>query len=174
MNRTLLLAFALPLAVAACGSGNDIVRTFGLTRDAPDEFRVTTRAPLSMPPDFTLRPPQPGAERPNELSQRDQAQATLVPDSVLTTQSGADSPGQEALLAASGPAAPADIRRKVDADAQSASNDIWKDPTPKGVVVDPAKEAQRLRANAALGDKPSIGDTPIIQPNKPGFLGSLF
>ena len=51
--------------VAACGfglaacSGDELTRTFGLTRDAPDEFQVTTRAPLSMPPDFTLRPPRP-------------------------------------------------------------------------------------------------------------------
>ena len=183
LKRTILFALAAPLALSGCGgAGNDVVRTFGLTRDAPDEFQVTTRAPLSMPPDFTLRPPQPGAERPQELSQRDQAQAALVPDSVLTTQSGSDSPGQAALLAESGPAAPANIRSRVDADAQRATNNVsltdrlmfWKDTPPPGVVVDPAKETQRLRSNAALGDKPSIGDTPIIQPRSPGFFGSLF
>ena len=54
------LAVAGLFALAAC-SGDELTRTFGLTRDAPDEFQVTTRAPLSMPPDFNLRPPRPGA-----------------------------------------------------------------------------------------------------------------
>ena len=62
-----LVLLASLLGVAAC-SGDELTRTFGLTRDAPDEFQVTTRAPLSMPPDFTLRPPRPGAARPQELS----------------------------------------------------------------------------------------------------------
>src|ERR1700759_3338402 len=66
------------LLLAGCG-GNDLSRTFGLTRDAPDEFTVTTRAPLSMPPDFSIRPPQPGAARPQELSARNAAEAALAP-----------------------------------------------------------------------------------------------
>ena len=44
---------ALPLLAAGAllaGCGADTARSFGLTRDAPDEFQVTTRAPLSMPP----------------------------------------------------------------------------------------------------------------------------
>ena len=76
------LVTSLGLSLAAC-SGDELTRTFGLTRDAPDEFQVTTRAPLSMPPDFTLRPPRPGATRPQELTQREQAEAALAPDTVL-------------------------------------------------------------------------------------------
>ena len=34
------------LLLSGCG-GDDVSRTFGLQRDAPDEFQVTTRAPLS-------------------------------------------------------------------------------------------------------------------------------
>ena len=46
MTRTLRpLALASLLGLAAC-SGDGLTRTFGLTRDAPDEFQVTTRAPL--------------------------------------------------------------------------------------------------------------------------------
>ncbi|RYE94373.1 MAG: DUF3035 domain-containing protein [Oxalobacteraceae bacterium] len=62
-----VVALAGVLGLGAC-SGDELTRTFGLTRDAPDEFQVTTRAPLSMPPDFSLRPPRPGASRPQELS----------------------------------------------------------------------------------------------------------
>ena len=59
-----LLALSLPL-LAACGA--DTARTFGFTRDAPDEFTVTTRAPLSMPPSLGNLPPHapapPGRRR---------------------------------------------------------------------------------------------------------------
>src|ERR1700742_2437245 len=74
-------------------SGDKLARTFGLTRDAPDEYTVTTRAPLSMPPDYNLRPPRPGAPRPQEQSERQQAQETLAPQMALNAPQGAPSPG---------------------------------------------------------------------------------
>src|SRR3954466_6697375 len=117
-----LAALAGALALAAC-SGDELTRTFGLTRDAPDEFTVTTRAPLSMPPDFSLRPPRPGAPRPQEQSEREQAQEALVPDLALNQPQASASAGQEALMAQTGPSAPADIRSKVDQDTRYAAAD---------------------------------------------------
>src|SRR4051795_5357036 len=90
-------ALAGVFGLAAC-SGDELTRTFGLTRDAPDEFQVTTRAPLSMPPDFSLRPPRPGASRPQELSQRQQAEAALVPDTLAQSGNVSATPGQSALI----------------------------------------------------------------------------
>ena len=82
------------LLVAGCGG--DAARTFGFTRDAPDEFQVTTRAPLSMPPALGELPvPRPGADRPQELTQRQAAEASLVPGSVLN-QPGPAGAGREA------------------------------------------------------------------------------
>jgi hypothetical protein len=180
----MLLAAAalLPLALAACGSGDDISRTFGLTRDAPDEFQVTTRAPLSMPPDYTLRPPRPGATRPQEQSPRQGAEAALAPQTVLGGGDADLSGGQQALLSAAGPAAPADIRRRVDADAAMEQSDrsfadqlmFWRTPPDKTVVLDAQRESQRLRENAALGQSPTIGDTPIIQRRQESFWDSIF
>src|ERR671916_645971 len=69
--------------------GSDTARNFGFTRDPPDEFQVTTRAPLSMPPSLGELPsPRPGATRPQELTQRQAAEAALVPG-VALGQSGA-------------------------------------------------------------------------------------
>lgn len=63
------------IVVLLCGcSSSSLSRAFGLTRDAPDEFTVVTRAPLSMPPDFSLRPPEPGVARPQETSDRSLAE----------------------------------------------------------------------------------------------------
>ena len=108
--------------LGGCATG-DLTRTFGLTRDPPDEYTVTTRAPLSMPPDYNLRPPRPGAPRPQEQSERDQAAAALVPQLALGSPQGDASPGQAALLQETGPAAPPDIRAKVDQEANQAKGD---------------------------------------------------
>ncbi len=175
------MGLAALVVLAGC-STDKLSRTFGLTRDTPDEYTVTTRAPLSMPPDYNLRPPRPGAPRPQEQSEQQQAEAALVPELALNGPSNTASPGQEALVAEAGPAAPADIRRKVDQDARSDSADdgfidkvlYWRKPDTHGAEVDPTKESQRLRQNAALGESPSVGETPIIQQKKEGWFTHLF
>ena len=169
---------ALPIliltVVALAGCSGDVSRSFGLTRDAPDEFTVTTRAPLSIPPDYTLRPPQPGAGRPQELSAQQSAETALVPEAALAHPVSADSAGQQALLAASGPAAPTDIRDKINAEQGLDAPHrglterlmFWKDAPPPGTPLDPTGESKRLREDAALGQSPTVGQTPIIQDKK--------
>ena len=51
---------------------------------------------------------------------------------------------------------------------------FWKPPSPKGVVVDPAKEAERLQDNAALGKSPDDGQTAIIQKKDESLFDKLF
>src|ERR1700758_4412875 len=55
----------------------DFKRAVGIERTSPDEFAVESRAPLTMPPDYDLRPPQPGAPRPQEQSTADKAKQAL-------------------------------------------------------------------------------------------------
>ena len=181
--RHLVPSLALLAACAALGGcGDEIYRDLGLIHDAPDEFSVTTRAPLAMPPDFSLPPPRPGAPRPQEQSERQKAEQALVPQMALGGPPAANSPGQQALVQAAGPPAPGDIREEVNAQAQQDRPHeglvdrlmFWREPTPPGIVVDPQKEAQRLRENSALGQSPEIGDTPIVQPRKRGWLEGLF
>jgi hypothetical protein len=179
MMAARLLAAASLLCLAGCGG--DVERTLGLTRDSPDEFTVTTRAPLSMPPDEALPAPHPGVARPQELTSQQSAEAALAPDTALGGTAGPDSSGQEALVGQAGPSAPSNIRNTVDAEAAQAPREsltdrlmFWQPPpqAPAGAVLDPAKESERLRENAALGQKPTAGDTPIIQPKKSsGWLG---
>ena len=53
--------------LASCGGGGV------LGRERPDEFAVQRQAPLVIPPDFALTPPQPGAPRPAEGTAAQQA-----------------------------------------------------------------------------------------------------
>lgn len=177
--KTFLPAVSLLLLV---GCGENTSRSLGFIRDAPDEFRVTTRAPLSMPPDMAggLPPPRPGAPRPMERSARDEAEAVLVPSLALRDprqqpRAAGGSVGEMALLQSAGPAPSRDIRRQVDEESQRLDRPprdladrliFWRDPPAPGIAVDPARERQRIRENAALGIEGTAGDTPIQQPRE--------
>lgn len=180
IRRTPSLLPALALAALLPACGENTTRTLGLVRDAPDEFQVTTRAPLSMPPDMTSLPtPRPGAPRPQERGARQQAEALLVPGLSLEDPRRAagarPSVGEAALVQRAGPDAPDDIRRRVDEESlrldqpSRALTDrliFWRDPPPPGTPVDPQREAQRLRENAALGRDADEGVTPVVQPRQ--------
>jgi hypothetical protein len=171
---------AFTAAIALCGlglsacSGEQIERNFGLVRDAPDEYTVTTRAPLSMPPDARLAAPQPGAPRPQEQSTRTQALETLAPDVALQGASGSNSPGQSALVqsAANAAAAPTGAGRgELDRPGAGFVNELmfWKGGQ-AGSVVDADAEKRRLEENAALGRPPTVGATPTVKVSKPGLF----
>ena len=172
--RDPLLPVLAALALAACGA--ETQRTFGFTRDAPDEFQVTTRAPLSMPPSLNDLPvPRPGAPRPNELTPRQAAESALVPTQALAPRAGRagrPSSAENALVAQAGRPTSPDIRQRVDQESLRLDQPnrgltdrliFWRQPDPPGIAVDSQREAARLRENAALGRDTSEGETPIIQ-----------
>ncbi len=70
-----LLAFAAGLMLAGCDT---VKQAIGLENAPPDEFAVETQAPLSIPPDFALRPPKPGAPRPQALTSEAAARRLLA------------------------------------------------------------------------------------------------
>jgi hypothetical protein len=55
----------------------DFRQMLGIDRVGPDEFAVESRAPLTIPPEFDLRPPQPGAPRPQEATAADKARKVI-------------------------------------------------------------------------------------------------
>jgi Protein of unknown function (DUF3035) len=177
VTASVAMVFGCAMLLAGCGGDGGASRFFGLSRDAPDEFTVTTQPPLSIPPDLNLRPPQPGAPRPQTVSERAAAEAALAPQTALGSAQAGMSPGQAALLQAAGPPAPGDIRRQIAADNRQAAQPSFVDELmfwqsnspPAGVAVDPAKEQERIRANQALGRPVDSGATPIIQRNKSLF-----
>lgn len=185
-----LLAFLLlPLALGGCDGTREAL---GLNKKSPDEFAVVTKAPLVLPPEFGLRPPQPGAPRPQEVQARDRAQAALgggtagggLTQGGRSPTSSPRSAGEAALLQqARATNADPDIRRKVnDEFTQLAERDssfvdrliFWQKAEQPGLAVDPAKEAQRLRENAATGRAPTAGNVPTIKRRERGPLEGIF
>jgi len=64
-------------------------QVIGLDQPAPDEFAIESRAPLTIPPDYDLRPPKPGAPRPQEVSASEKAQKVI-------DAAGPGKPGEQA------------------------------------------------------------------------------
>ena len=180
----MLLGMVVATGLAACDSG-DLKRSLGFESRGPDEFRVVSRAPLDVPPDFGLRPPDPGAARPNELPVREQAKQTVFGASTSAAKLIVGrTAGESALLRQAG-AVDVDnsIRETVNREsAQLANADrsladrliFWQTAPPPGTPVDAEAEQRRLRDNAALGKPATEGETPIIQRKRKGWLEGIF
>ena len=105
-----LLWTAAAVALLGAGGCSSAGKALGMSKITPDEFRVVTKAPLVLPPDYALRPPAPGEPRPQELQPESQARAALLGQNDASRSQG------ETLLAQKAGAERADplIRYVVD------------------------------------------------------------
>jgi len=147
-------------------------QALGASKNAPDEFAVFQRAPLSVPPDFGLRPPAPGAERPQAVNPRDQARAAI--GRAGTAPVTADlSAGERSILQLTGanqvdPTIRVRVNnetRELEADSGSITDKVlfWRKPSEFGTAVDPAQEQKRIREAQAEGGAINEGDLPMIK-----------
>lgn len=177
---------ALSLSLAGCSDGG-IKEALGYGKDAPDEFAIVTKAPLVIPPDFALRPPQPGAPRPQEANLQPSvvAQSALIGEQAARQAPSTGSTGEQALLEQTG-ANQADprIRQVVNAETRTLvekdkrfTDDVlfWQQRIPPDErLVDSRGEQQRIQQNSAEGKPVTEGETPSKEPEKPGFLSGLW
>ena len=177
LSRSIVLLGFVGLLLSACG---ELRQDLGLGRTPPDEFAVVERPPLSMPPDFGLIPPRPGAPRPQEADTAKQAQDVLF-NGGAAARSAFVSSSEKALLANSG-AAKADpaIRTMVDRESSQKVEasphlverlmDVGADQKP-AVTVDAEAEAARIKKAKEDNQPVTQGATPIIEKQTSGWLG---
>jgi hypothetical protein len=117
---------ALSVASAALSGCDSMRRAAGLNKKSPDEFAVTTKAPLVIPPDFNLRPPLPGAPPTNTLDPSANAELALFsrtadPQTVAAGMRGNYTQGERMFLAnAKAGTADPGIRARLNADQRAA------------------------------------------------------
>jgi len=169
-------AIALTAGLAALGGSlsacQSAATALGMTKVVPDEFRVVTKAPLTVPPDYSLRPPAPGEPRPQELQPESAARTALLGQRAAEQRSQG-----EKLLASKAGGDKADplVRYVVDDEFGDIAHKepsfadrvlFWKKnktdekatQTAKAsgadtvTPIDPAVEANRLKS--LIGDKP--------------------
>lgn len=188
----LTLVVAIGFAVSGCGATRSAL---GLDKSPPDEFAVVTKAPLIVPPDFSLRPPKPGAPRPQEIQPAQTARTALLGEGAV--EEGGPTPGEAALLAQTG----AD---RADSNVRAVLNDeygrlkqkdegfadriiFWRDgdQLPPASVINASQESERLKSGQPLppstASSPSVpadiapdSELPTIDEEKSGgFLGRI-
>lgn len=182
------LAVSGVLLLAGCSG---VQEQFSLTSTPPDEFKVTTRAPLAVPPDFNLRPPAPGEPRPQEGTATQQAKQvifrasdTAEPSLEEAMPADGRTMGERALLVeAQADQAQAGIRQVVEQESKTLREDdgylydvlvFWRDEEPPGRVIDAEAESKRLQENAALGKPVTEGETPTIERKKKALFEGIF
>lgn len=96
LRSTAVLALAVStLALGACSG---LQRSIGLSKVTPDEFLTVSTAPLTVPPEYGLRPPAPGQPRPQELAPESAARQILLGQRQSVTRT----PGEQQLVAQAG------------------------------------------------------------------------
>lgn len=183
---------AIALGPMALGGCSEVRQAVGAEKTSPDEFQVRVRKPLSMPREYGLMAPRPGASRPQSDRSRDRArQIVLESDkSRLGTPRarprlrGVTEEEAALLTKLGGNSMEPDIRLKVDresdqiAESQKSFVDaimFWKEKAKPGKAVDPKKEARRIQEDVALGRKGDATKVPTIEREKKGlFSSSIF
>ena len=175
----LLGVFLVGPTLSGCG---EVRNALGYDKKPPDEFAVVARAPLSVPPNFALRPPEPGAQRPQEPPKRHGARDLIVKNTGAAKGPETTSDGTIRRLLRTDEAEPG-IREIVNRETAAFVYEdeflidkvlFWKPKPPRGIVVDAEQEKKRLQENAALGKKINEGETPTIKRKRGGILEDLF
>ncbi len=147
MRNVVVLAAGLALLSGCAGKSLDRAR--------PDEFAVARQAPLVIPPDYALVPPQPGAARPQDAQGQTQTLDALF---------GGRAPRSAAETATLGEAgvdaADPGIRSSV---GDPGTNVVDKGATTRAIVAAPATDGQDARATAGgttAAPAPTASPTP--------------
>ena len=100
MRRTSFTPAALiALAVVTLGGCSAFENIGGGKKVSPDEFKIVSHSPLTMPPNAELRPPRPGEPRPQEVTPADQAKEALSPALAGRVQQRVSAVGSVTLVA---------------------------------------------------------------------------
>jgi len=169
LKSTLMISAigGLALSLSACAG---TTKALGLTKNAPNEFNILTKAPLVVPPEYNLRPPKVGeSSAENNYSQK-AARDALIGDVdvaepsqgeiVLMSKAGVSRADQEIRLVIDGENA---VERKTQNFADQVL--FWRDGkavTPEGQPLDAEGEERRLRAITA-----STGGQPVTITKRP-------
>lgn len=154
MRKSLALAAlsGSAMLLASCGSGGM------LNRNRPDEFAVARQAPLVIPPDFALRPPQPGAPRPQDAG--GPSQQALEALFGGTAQRSA---AEQAAVSAAGGGSAADVGVRSSV-GSPATNVVDKGSTTRDIIAAPQGDGRDAQTGAGAAPAPAPAATPTPAP----------
>jgi hypothetical protein len=174
MNKPIMMLAVLAAASAATGCAS-VSRAVGGAKVSPDEYRVVSQAPLTLPPDYSLRPPRPGEPRPQELQPADDARAALFGQDVAA---GATQGERTLVTHAGAEAVDPNIRDTIDFESQGVVRrnenfvnrvlSFGGNGAAAAAPLDAAAEQQRLADEEAVR-RATGGGTVTIERDRGGF-----
>jgi hypothetical protein len=181
--KKLLSVFLLTTAMFALAGCENAKRSLGLEAEAPDEFAVYSRAPLSMPPDYELRAPDPGAPRPQDEAAAARGADTIFGGTTKSNEAGGQSGVQSFLDKAGTAVADPNIRRTVDKESVGIKVGepgfvdrllFWDEDKKPDPIVNPKKEAERVKQAEEEGKPLNEGEVPVIERKRKAPLEGIF
>ncbi|MBX9661974.1 DUF3035 domain-containing protein [Novosphingobium sp.] len=133
-STTILLLAGGATLLGACSQGGSL-----FNRVRPDEFAVSRQAPLVVPPDFSLMPPNPGAPRPQDLDSSKQALDALFGGPAPRSAVETDALGKAGASAVS--------IRSVVGDPKTKT--VAKGATVRDILAAPEGDGREARASTA-------------------------
>ncbi|VAW80878.1 hypothetical protein MNBD_GAMMA15-790 [hydrothermal vent metagenome] len=156
------------LGLTSCAS---LGRAAGSGKSKPDEFRVLTKAPLEIPPEYNLLPPRPGEPRPQDLAASHAARIAILGGD----GSASSTVGEQVFIArARGDLTDNSIRAQLDSETnrQTTKSNSFADRilfwrggdtyVEDGTMLDADAEAERIRRKE-LGDSATGGGEVVIR-----------
>lgn len=140
--------FSLVISVVGLSGCAQVKKTFGLERQAPNEFQVMKNPPLTLPPEFHLSPPQPG--QVTALHNATTSSADLLNRQAVSENTAPLSAGEKALLSRSGSSDPAIRQKLAEQAAQNKPTEEYLFPSlvdseHAGEALDPVSESNRFK-----------------------------
>lgn len=174
VTSTILMISAFGLILGGCAS---VSRATGSSKARPDEFRVLTKAPLEIPPEYNLIPPRPGEQRPQDLAASQAARIALLGGD----GSAAATLGEQVLVAKTrGDLTDNSIRAQLDAETNRQVTKstnftdrvlFWRNGDTyieEGTMLDADAEAERLRREQSA-ETATGGGSVVIRKKRRGI-----
>src|SRR5258708_17477697 len=166
LTRAASIAAILGLGFSLIGC-EGLRQATGAAKFPPDEFTVLTKAPLIIPPDYNLRPPEAGVASGNEVDADDQARSALFPQNAIAAAAAlgaAYSDGEKLLLAKTNALSiDPNIRRSVSSDVgqEDQGPAFAQRVLYEGTGAPPPAPAPR--PNAAATPAPPAAKAPLLE-----------
>ncbi len=169
LNKTIRFA-ALGAGLLMLPSCETVGDAIGTNKQSPDEFEVVSQRPLTIPPDFNLAPPEPGAPSLTEEVPMETARDALIGETAAPG-AGGPSAAEQAVLAGSGEGNP-DIRTEIESERRERVReersegwfsrwfDWFGDDTENDPVAPPDDEA----TTSTQSDQQPAEQPPVEQP----------
>lgn len=201
LYNTLIPAVFSAALLASC-QGSSVRDAVGLDKSTPDEFRVVSRPPLSVPPQFNLRPPGDTSNvAPNSAPAHVKAQGLILNDGegntyelpapnadtavvpvTVTTSGKPDNAESQFLKNAGADVADSSVRRsleeeKINRQLEKEESSWWDSIAnwdKKEPIVDAKKESERIKQNTEQGKPVNEGEVAETKDKDRGVLGRIF